>query len=67
MYQKIKKVFLLALFLVAIPMSARKANGQELQSAKVQLNLKNVTILQIFKSIESQTNFTFVYGSELKK
>ncbi|GIZ14363.1 hypothetical protein [Capnocytophaga catalasegens] len=67
MYQKIKKVFLLALFLVAIPMSARKANGQELQSVKVQLNLKNVTILQIFKSIESQTNFTFVYGSELKK
>lgn len=63
---KTKLTIMLAIFLVAFPMYANNANGQDLQSAKVQLNLKKASISQIFKQIETQTNFTFVYGEELK-
>lgn len=63
---KTKNVFLLAILLLAFPMSAHNVNGQNLQATKVQLNLKNVSVLEIFKTIENQTDFTFVYSNELK-
>lgn len=63
---KTKLTILSAIFFMAFPMSAHNVNGQNLQSAKVQLNLKKASISQIFKQIEAQTDFTFIYGNDLK-
>lgn len=61
-----KKVLFLIMFLLALPLFAHNTAIQNSKFAKIQLNLKNASILQIFKSIETQTDFTFVYGNEVK-
>lgn len=66
MYQKVKIKRFLVVLMLLFPMFIFKTNGQNLQETKIQLNLKKVSISQIFKTIEEQTSFTFVYGNELE-
>ncbi len=69
MYQNItktKNALLFVMFLLTFSLVAHSANKRDSKNTQIQLNLKNVSILQIFKQIEAQTDFTFVYGNEIK-
>ncbi len=69
MYQNItktKNALLFVMFLLTFSLVAHSANKRDSKDTQIQLNLKNVSILQIFKQIEAQTDFTFVYGNEIK-
>ena len=59
----INKTFLLWICICTFPLFAANNDSQPTQ---IQLDLKNASILHIIKSIEAQSDFTFVYSDDLK-
>lgn len=54
------------IFLTTCSVMAFSIYGQDLKSTKVSINLKDTSPLQIIKSVEKQTPFSFVYDDALK-
>ena len=59
-------IWLLSVSLLCSFWEAKASPHKELQTAKIQLNLKKASILDVLKSIEAQTQLSFVYNNELK-
>ncbi len=55
------------ILLMASPSSALNIRGQSLDEAKVSIYLQKATISQIFKAIEKQSSFYFVYDSKISQ
>ena len=49
------------------PVLAADARGQKLENFKVDLSVKDATVIEVLNEIESQTSFTFVYDRKVKK
>ena len=58
--------WLLAMAFLCCPLVMNATPHQEVQNTKIQLNLKKASILDVLKSIEAQTQLSFVYNNELK-
>ena len=69
--QFIKLTFNVFCFLILLallnPALAADARGQKLENFKVDLSVKDATVIEVLNEIESQTNFTFVYDRKVKK
>ncbi|MCF7567985.1 TonB-dependent receptor [Sabulilitoribacter arenilitoris] len=52
-------------FLLANPLFANNTFGQSLDKTKVSISLDNATVIEIFKIIENQTPFSFVYDNKI--
>lgn len=52
-------------FLMAHPLFANNTFGQSLDKTKVSIYFDNATVVQIFKTIENQTPFSFVYDNKI--
>ena len=59
-------IWLLSVSLLCTFWEEKATPNKELQTAKIQLNLKKASILDVLKSIEAQTQLSFVYNNELK-
>ena len=53
------------IFLMANPLFANNTYGQSLDKTKVSISLDNATVVEIFKIIEQQTPFSFVYDYKI--
>lgn len=69
--QFIKLTFNTFCFLIVLallnPVLAADARGQKLESFKVNLSVKDATVIEVLKDIESQTDFKFVYDRKIKR
>ncbi len=59
---KIDLIMRLVIFLIVI--GCLPVNGRELYAQKINLSLKNATLPTVFKEIEGQSNYNFVYTRE---
>lgn len=55
-----------AIFLTTSPLLAGRVNGQTLEQSKISISLNNANVLTFFKTIESQTNFHFVFDRDIR-
>lgn len=58
-------IYITALFMFCSAL-AHKGNGQELSNTIVTLSVSNASLHDIFKEIEGQTSYRFVYDSKIK-
>ena len=69
--QFIKLTFSTFCFLVLLallnPALAADARGQKLETFKVDLAVKDASVIEVLKEIESQTDFNFVYDRKVKR
>ncbi|MEM1338670.1 MAG: TonB-dependent receptor [Bacteroidota bacterium] len=69
--QFIKLTFSTFCFLVLLallnPALAADVRGQKLETFKVDLAVKDATVIEVLKEIESQTDFNFVYDRKVKR
>ncbi|MGS2761560.1 SusC/RagA family TonB-linked outer membrane protein [Sinomicrobium sp. M5D2P9] len=49
------------------PVLASDAAGQKLESYKVDLSVKDATVVEVLKDIEAQTDFKFVYDRKIER
>ena len=49
------------------PVLAADAAGQKLESYKVDLSVKDATVVEVLKDIEAQTDFKFVYDRKIER
>lgn len=56
-------MWLLSLGLL-LPNAPASAHAQEIHQVKIKLTVREASVREIFKAIEDQTNFTFVYSSK---
>ncbi len=52
-------------FLLANPILATTFYGQSLEKTKVSISLQKATVIEVFKTIEKQTPFSFVYDKSV--
>ncbi|HMQ44640.1 MAG TPA: hypothetical protein PKC63_09845 [Mariniflexile sp.] len=52
-------------FLLANPLLATTFYGQSLEKTKVSISLQKATVIEVFKIIEKQTPFSFVYDKSV--
>lgn len=63
----LRKYFLLinlSLFYLVLSSASLFATGSYAQKMRLQLNLKNASLMEAFKAIEQQSEFTFLYSSD---
>ena len=53
------------IFLMANPLFANNTYGQSLDKTKVSISLNNATMVEVFKTIENQSPFSFVYDNKV--
>ncbi|MEM7485991.1 MAG: SusC/RagA family TonB-linked outer membrane protein [Bacteroidota bacterium] len=69
--QFIKLTFNTFCFLIILallnPVFAAEVNGQNLENYKVNLSVKDATVIEVLEDIEDQTGFSFVYDRKIKR